>query len=103
MRRPLRQHNEAFEKLVYKYYDLHKQSDLVHPKTYHDIVDFLRSGSGVRDNQQLFDKDFRAWVCRSKFGARIRYKSRSNTSKGSMNLLVCQTLAKPSTGFTPCY
>lgn len=60
-------HNEAFESFVYRYYDQHKQSDLVHPTTYHDIVELLNSGFSVRDKNQPFDKDFRAWVRRRDF------------------------------------
>lgn len=92
-------HNEHFENLVYGFHQKHPHCDLVHPSTYEDVKSFLESGSGLRDKQQPFNRDFRAWVRKRSFVLSEGSLQRQvETAPGEYKLLAVVTL--PDVGKT---
>lgn len=54
--------NQTFEAFVRDYKAKHPTCDLLDPARAFQVIEFLKSGSQVREKGQLFDKHFRAWV-----------------------------------------
>ena len=92
-------HNEHFENLVYEFHKKHQHCDLIHPSTYEDVKSFLESGSGLRDKQQPFNKDFRAWIRKRSFVlSQGSLQRQVETAPGEYKLLAVVTL--PDVGKT---